>query len=138
MSEDTKEEIYRPDLFVTDGSGTRLVGGCCKKCGYHTFPKYFACPNCFSDEIEDVLLNPIGKLHAFTIVRRSMPDYPVPYGLGLVDFPTNFPSAVRVMAQIESKDLENLQTETDMKIVIGAVRKNKDGGDIKSYKFARS
>jgi len=67
-----------------------------------------------------------------------MPDYPVPYGLGLVDFPTNFPSAVRIMAQIESKDLENLQTETDMKIVIGAVRKNKDGGDIKSYKFARS
>lgn len=133
MSEnESTEDIFRPDLFKSDESGTRLVAGRCKDCGYFTFPKYLACPKCFSDNIEDEELSPIGKLHAYTVVRRSMPDYPVPYGLGLVDFP----EGVRVMAQIEFEDIAELKSGIEMRVVIGTIRKSKDGGDIKSYKFA--
>ncbi len=132
MSENaSSENLFRPDLFISDESGTRLVAGRCKDCGYFTFPKYLACPKCFSDNIEDKELSPTGKLHAFTIVRRSMPDYPVPYGLGLVDFP----EGVRVMAQIESDDFGDLHSGIEMKVIVGTVRKDKAGGDLKSYKF---
>lgn len=127
-----KEETFRPDLFTTDESGTvSLVGGHCLDCGYFTFPKYLACPKCFSDNIEDKPLSPTGKLHAYTIVRRSMPDYTVPYGLVLVDFP----EGVRVMAQVAYEYMDELKSDMSMGVTVGTVRKGKDGGDIKSYKF---
>lgn len=131
-TEETTEEVFRPDLFTTDESGTvRLIAGRCRDCGYYTFPKYLACPKCFSDNIEDKPLSPTGKLHAYTIVRRSMPDYAVPYGLALVDFP----EGVRVMAQVAHEYMEGLKSDMEMGVTIGAVRKGKDGSDIKSYKF---
>jgi Predicted nucleic-acid-binding protein containing a Zn-ribbon len=64
-------------------------------------------------------------------VRRSLPDYPVPYALGLVDFPED----VRVMAQIENDNPEGLKVGMEMGVTVGTVRKGKDGKDIKSYKF---
>ncbi len=131
-TEETKDEIFRPDLFTTDESGTvRLVAGRCRDCGHYTFPKYLACPKCFSDNIEDSLLSPTGKLHAYTIVRRSMPDYPVPYGLALVDFP----EGVRVMAQVAPEHMEELKSNMEMGVTIGVIRKGKDGSNVRSYKF---
>ena len=62
-----------------------------------------------------------------------MPDFPVPFGLGLIDFPEQ---KVRVMAQIEADDLENdLSLDMDVETIVGIVRKAKDGTDIYSYKF---
>src|SRR5579885_2556295 len=78
-------EIYRPDLFSMTPH-PHLIAGRCKSCGKYTFPKYYACPFCFSDDLEDAPLSPKGILHSFTIVRRSLPGYPVPYVLGLVTF----------------------------------------------------
>ena len=70
---------------------------------------------------------------SYTIVRRSLPDFPVPFGLGLIDFPEQ---KVRVMAQIEADDLENdLTLDMDVETIVGIVRKAKDGTDIYSYKF---
>jgi uncharacterized OB-fold protein len=60
-----------------------------------------------------------------------MPDYQVPYGLGLVDFP----EGVRVMAQIEADNLEELKLGTTMEITVGPVRRSSDGRNIISYKF---
>lgn len=131
-TEEKKEEIFRPDLFTTDESGAvRIIAGRCRDCGHYTFPKYLACPKCFSDDIEDKPLSPTGKLHAYTIVRRSMPDYPVPYGLALVDFP----EGVRVMAQVAYEHMERLKSGMEMGVTIGTVRKGQEGGEIKSYKF---
>ncbi len=132
MSENSNEHIFRPDLFITDDNGTvRLVAGHCKNCGYYTFPKYLACPKCFSDDIEDKPLSPTGKLHAYTLVRRSMPQFPVPYGLALVDFP----EGVRVMAQFDAQYYERLRTGMEMGVTVGPVRKGEGGEEIKSYKF---
>ena len=124
-------EIFRSDLFSMTPK-PHLIAGRCKACGFFMFPKYLACPQCFSDNIEDAPLSPKGVLHSFTIVRRSLPDYPVPYELGLVDFP----EGVRVMAQIETENPEELKIGMEMGITVGTIRKGKDGKDIKSYKFS--
>jgi uncharacterized OB-fold protein len=123
-------EVYRPDLFSMTPY-PHLIAGRCKSCGKYTFPKYYACPFCFSDDLEDAPLSPRGILHSFTIVRRSLPGYPVPYVLGLV----NFPEEVRVMAQIETDKPEELKLDMEVEVTTGLIRKNNDGKGIISYKF---
>ncbi len=123
-------ELYGTNLFSTTPE-PHLIAGRCKSCGKYTFPKYYACPFCFSDNLEDAPLSPTGVLHSFTIVRRSMPGYPVPYGLGLVDFP----EGVRVMAQVETDKPQELKLNMKMGITVGTIRKNKDGKEVRSYKF---
>jgi len=125
-------EIFRQDLFTTDDEGRiRLIAGYSKDSDNYTFPKYLADPVSFSDDIEEKLLSPTGVLHSFTIVRRSMPEFPVPYGLALVDFPEE----VRVMAQVESADIEGLQMGEEMALTTGVIKKTADGRDVISYKF---
>ncbi len=130
MSENT--EIFRQDLFTTDDEGrVRLIAGYSKDADNYTFPKYLADPVSFSDEVEEKLLSPTGELHSFTIVRRSMPEFPVPYALALVDFPEK----VRVMAQVETADMEGLKMGEEMALTTGVVKKTADGRDVISYKF---
>ena len=127
-----KDEVLFPELFTVDKDGrVRLVAGYSKESNNWTFPKYLADPVSFSDEVEEKLLSPTGELHSFTIVRRSMPEFPVPYALALVDFP----EGVRVMAQVETKDPEGLKIGQKMGVTVGTVKKSKDGKDVKSYKF---
>ena len=130
MSENA--EIFREDLFTTDDEGRiRLIAGYSKDADNYTFPKYLADPVSFSDDVEEKLLSPTGVLHSFTIVRRSMPEFPVPYGLALVDFPEQ----VRVMAQVETDDLDGLQMGEEMAVTTGVIKKTADGRDVISYKF---
>ena len=130
MSEN--EEIFRSDLFTTDEEGrVRLIAGYSKEADNYTFPKYLADPVSFSDDVEEKLLSPTGELHSFTVVRRSMPEFPVPYALALVDFPEE----VRVMAQVETQDLDGLQLGEEMALTTGVVKKTNDGRDVISYKF---
>ena len=88
------------DSFTEDPE-PRLIAGKSKSSGNYTFPPYLADPVCFQDDIEHVNLPRNGILHSFTIVRRSLPDFPVPFGLGLIDFPEQ---EIRVMAQVEADD----------------------------------
>lgn len=126
------DEVMFPELFATDRAGrVRLVAGYSKDSDNYTFPKYMADPKSFSDEIEERMISPEGELHSFTVVRRSMPEFPVPYALALVDFP----EGVRVMAQVEVEDPESLTIGEKMGVTVGTVKKTKDGKEVKSYKF---
>lgn len=126
------DEVLLPELFTTDEQGrVRLVAGYYKASDSYTFPKYMVDPKSFSDEVEERPLSPTGILHSFTIVRRSMPEFPVPYVLALVDFP----ETVRVMAQVETDDFDDLKIGDEMGVTVGTVRKTNDGRDVKSYKF---
>lgn len=126
------EEVMFPELFAFDDAGkVRLIAGYSKESDNWTFPKYMADPISFSDEIEEKMLSAEGELHSFTVVRRSMPEFPVPYALALVDFP----EGVRVMAQVEVDDPESLKIGQKMGVTIGTVKKSKDGREVKSYKF---
>ena len=126
------EEVMFPELFnINDKGQVRLIAGYSKESDNWTFPKYLADPVSFSDDVEERELSPTGELHSFTVVRRSMPEFPVPYALALVDFP----EGVRVMAQVETDDPESLQIGQEMAVTVGTVKKTKDGKDVKSYKF---
>lgn len=126
------EEVFRQDLFTKDNEGRiRLIAGYSKDSDNWTFPKYLADPVSFSDDIEEKLLSPTGILHSFTIVRRSMPEFVVPYVLALVDFP----EGVRVMAQVETKNPDSLKFGEEMALTTGFIKKNPDGSDVTSYKF---
>jgi len=126
------DEVLLPELFTTDDEGrVRLVAGYYKDSDSYTFPKYLVDPKSFSDDVEERPLSPTGILHSFTIVRRSMPEFPVPYALGLVDFP----EGVRVMAQVETDNFEELKIGDEMGVTVGNVKRTADGRDVKSYKF---
>lgn len=126
------DEVLFPELFGIDDSGAvRLIGGYSKESDNWTFPRYLADPVSFSDEIEEKMLSPTGELHSFTIVRRSMPEFKVPYTLALVDFP----EGVRVMAQVETDDPDGLKMGQEMGVTVGTVKQTNDGKDVKSYKF---
>lgn len=130
MSENA--EVFRPDLFTKDEEGRiRLIAGYSKESDNYTFPKYLADPISFSDDVEEKLLSPTGTLHSFTVVRRSMPEFPVPYALALVDFPEK----VRVMAQIETEDFDSLEIGEEMALTTGRIKVTDDGKDVVSYKF---
>jgi len=132
MSKSSGNEVILQELFTTDENGAvRLIAGYCKESDNYTFPKYLVDPVSFSDEIEEKLLSPTGTLHSYTTVRRSMPEFPVPYALALVDFPER----VRVMAQVETDDVEDLKIGEEMGVTVGRVKKTNDGKDVLSYKF---
>ena len=125
-------QIFMPELFREDEEGrVRLVAGYCPESKNWTFPRYLADPVSFTDNIEERLLSPTGVLHSFTVVRRSMPEYEVPYVLALVDFP----ETVRVMAQVETKDFDALTFGEEMGVTTGVIRKDAEGNDVVSYKF---
>ncbi|MCY4378566.1 MAG: OB-fold domain-containing protein [Candidatus Dadabacteria bacterium] len=126
------EDIFRQDLFSTDDEGrVRLIAGYCKESDNWTFPRYLADPVSFTDDVEERFLSPTGILHSFTVVRRSMPEFKVPYVLALVDFP----EGVRVMAQVETEDPDSLEFGEEMAVTIGVIKMAPDGTDVKSYKF---
>ncbi|MXZ12697.1 MAG: hypothetical protein F4Y78_01605 [Candidatus Dadabacteria bacterium] len=126
------EDIFRQDLFSTDDEGRiRLIAGYCKESDNWTFPKYLADPVSFTDDVEEKFLSPTGVLHSFTVVRRSMPEFKVPYVLALVDFP----EGVRVMAQVETEDPDSLEFGEEMAVTIGVIKMAPDGTDVRSYKF---
>ena len=126
------EDIFRQDLFTTDDEGrVRLIAGYCKESDNWTFPRYLADPVSFTDDVEEKFLSPTGVLHSFTVVRRSMPEFKVPYVLALVDFP----EGVRVMAQVETEDPDSLEFGEEMAVTIGVIKMAPDGTDVKSYKF---
>lgn len=126
------DNLFREDLFTKDDEGRiRLIAGYCKESDNWTFPKYLADPVSFSDDVVEKLLSPTGVLHSYTVVRRSMPEFIVPYILALVDFP----EGVRVMAQVETDDVDSLKNGEEMALTIGVVKKAPDGSEVKSYKF---
>ncbi len=126
------EDIFRQDLFSTDDEGrVRLIAGYCKESDNWTFPRYLADPVSFTDDVEEKFLSPTGILHSFTVVRRSMPEFKVPYVLALVDFP----EGVRVMAQVETEDPDSLEFGEEMAVTIGVIKTAPDGTDVSSYKF---
>jgi uncharacterized OB-fold protein len=126
------DEVLFPELFSTDDAGrVRLVAGYYKESDSYTFPKYLVDPKSFSEDVEERFLSPTGILHSYTIVRRSLPEFPVPYALALVDFPEK----VRVMAQVETDNFDELKIGNEMGVTVGTVRKTADGRDVKSYKF---
>lgn len=127
---------FKEGLFtwpVAPGEQAFLLGNKCKSCGKIYFPKAALCPECLtSGTLQELKLNPRGKLYTYTIVRVSSPGFKVPYAFGYIDLP----EGVRICSQISAAEPpeEKLQLGMDMELIIGQVREEA-GTPIVGYLF---
>ena len=137
---DKKEEditFFHPDLLeVSENEAPYLKGYRCKECGKLWFPKFIPCPNpdCWSEEMEVVPLSRRGTIYSVTDVyigQPTMREY-MPMAMAYIDLPED----LRVFAQLEG-EIGSFRCGDEVELITGAVRTNRDGKPIISYKFKK-
>jgi len=125
----------RPGLFIEHpdpSKGASLIGCRCRECGNTFFPKEEICPVCIKEgTLDEILLDGKGKLVSFTRVLRPIPGFDSPYALGCIELE----AGPVLIAQLE--DWQGLDLEMDMpvELVIGEIKRDKDGNTIIGPKF---
>lgn len=122
MSDDRAEVIGVPPLVTAEterfwaaARGGELLIERCLACGQNVFPPRGICPQCRGRDIEPVTVDDIGVLYSFTVNHNPwFPGMPVPYGLGLVEFP-NYPG-FRVLGRLRGFDLAALSVGQRLRI----------------------
>jgi len=73
-------------LKISPDGEAHLIGMKCKSCGETIFPKASLCPNCSSEDFEEVALSTKGKIWSYTVVHASYgniiglePPYPAAF-----------------------------------------------------------
>lgn len=129
---DTTPVSFRPGEFeiLPDGSG-RLLGSRCRNCGAHFFPIREACSGCLGTDLETVRFSTTATLYTFSVVRQSLPTFPVPYVLGYVDLP----EGVRIMTQISGIDPEEVEIGMDLELAVEPFGTGDDGETLWGYRF---
>ena len=102
---------------------SHLIGSRCRSCGETFFPRRLCCRNCSSEEMEEVLLSPTGRLYSFTIVRVKPPHFigEIPYLVGTVELP----EGERIKTLLSGCRQEELKIGMEMELVIESVGKLK-------------
>lgn len=132
-----KVELYKDSFFVRNtisSESPTLAGSKCKYCGKIYFPHRRICANCLrKDEMEEVPLSRIGKLHSYTILYVAPQGFEAPYALGYVDLP----EGVRIFSMLTDCEPYKKKLRIDMKVetVLGKIRESESGVEIISYKF---
>ena len=75
----------------------------CKECNERFFPPRILCPECLSDNVENIESKGKGSLYAFTEIRAKTPGFKTPFIIGLIELdekPGRFLS--RIIATYES------------------------------------
>ena len=124
-----KNVPFKEGLFTIPKSKSEkahLIGSICKQCGKIDFPKKSHCFDCMAeDTIEEIALSRKGKIYVSTILRwpKLAPQgHEVPYAFGYVDLPEK----VRVMTLLHHKDLEKLQTGTEVELELIKIDQEED------------
>jgi hypothetical protein len=73
-------------LKISPDGKAYLIGMKCKGCEETIFPKAFICPNCSSEDLEEVALSNKGKIWSYTIVHAS-------YGVNMLGLEPPYPAA---------------------------------------------
>jgi uncharacterized OB-fold protein len=128
---------FRDGLFELEQDGTGyLMANRCRRCKITFFPKRDFCIKCFKDDgLENIRLSTRGKLHTFSVVYRTLPDFPTPYIIGYIDLEKD---GVRVFAPIDDCEPEDLQIGMEMELAFGKrIKKPADENDkrLLAYKF---
>ena len=123
----------REGLFE-DAPQPRLLGGRCRDCGGHHFPRHDTCPYCAAAAVEPVTLSDTGRLWAHTAVTAAPPGYlgAVPYGFGVVELP----EGVRVVTRLTEADPAALVTGAPMRLVVVPLHVDDEGREVVTYAFA--
>jgi uncharacterized OB-fold protein len=135
--QDQKQCLVEEGLIEIPSSPSdepQLLAGRCKNCEEVTFPRQTGCPNCCMDDIEPVKIGPEVTLYSFTNVNHPVPEGykgPIPYGVGLVDFP----EGPRIVAHLTEHDPEKLKVGMDMIMVIDKMFEDEEGHEVIGFKF---
>lgn len=125
-----KEGLFK---VPTDGEKGHLIGSKCKKCGEHFYPTRAVCPNCYSQEMEEVALGTRGKIYTYTIARTSYPGTPLtaPFITGQVELPEK----VQALSLITDIDFEAVKIGTDVELYFWKVREDEEGNEVMAFAF---
>lgn len=119
-------------------SNVHLKGSRCRSCGITLFGTRYACENCCSKELENVMLSREGKIYSYTIAHYPPPppyagpsDPFVPYAIAWVDL---F-DGVRVLSTLTDCEFEDLKIGLDVELVIKKGWTDQNGNEVISYSF---
>jgi uncharacterized OB-fold protein len=136
-NKESKQFLIDEGIFAIPSSPSEephLIGSRCKNCGEAAFPKQMGCPNCCSEDVEEILLGPRAKLWSFTNNNYPVPEGykgPVPYGIGMVDLP----EGPRIVAYLTESDPEKLRVGMDLMLVIDKMFDDEEGNEVIGFKF---
>jgi uncharacterized protein len=111
-----------------------LIGSQCLICKEVVFPAKTHCPACCSKQIEQVYINPRGKLYSFTVVYQAGPigyKGPVPYGVVKVEMS----EGLRISGYCTENNVAKLKPGMDMELIIDKLFDDENGNEIIGYKF---
>ena len=135
----TEEPQVRPVvdyLKLPEGGEPYLEGLKCKSCETVFTSKRNHCPKCFArNSMEPQKLALTGKIHAYTIIRRTFPGIEVPFISTIVDLDGGGVLKGNLI-NVEAEP-ENIPFGGKVKVVFGDAlgRKNKKGDSFISYFF---
>jgi len=119
------------------GKPPHLIGAKCGICGYISFPKTRACPNCQSDESwQEVSLAPRGRLVTYAVSQQAPVGFTAPYiqaNIQLDDGPVVF----SLVTGCEPRD-GALEVGQEMELVIDKIYTNESGDEVIGWKFRPS
>ncbi|MBH59475.1 MAG: hypothetical protein CMO19_03535 [Thaumarchaeota archaeon] len=112
----------------------RIIGSVCNSCNYESFPNFYKCKKCNSEDISDKQMPHKGKLISYTLSSESMPGFEkeLPMSIGLIRLDNN----VNIVAQIVDSDIEDIKINANVKAVFRKISSDGDSGQIYyGYKF---
>ena len=112
----------------------RIIGSICNSCKYESFPNFYNCKKCNSDDISDKEMPNHGKIISYTVSSESMPGFEkeLPMSIGLIKLDNN----VNIVAQIVDSDLDDIKIGANVKSVFRKILSDGDSGQIYyGYKF---
>src|SRR5438270_7510509 len=124
----------REGLFTTGADGTpRLIGGRCRGCGQHHFPRTGTCPYCSGEEVDEALLSAEGSLWTWTAVTAPPPGYQgdVPFGFGVVELP----EGVRVVTRLTESDPALLRFGQPLRLTVVPLHTDDEGRSVVTFAF---
>jgi len=116
-----------------DGYDGYLIGSRCKACGEIFFPKRFVCANCFSEEIEEVPLDKMGKILSYTIAQTGFPGASVtpPFITGIVELPNK----LQILTLITGYDFDKVKIGSEVNLYFWKAGEDDEGRELMAYAF---
>ena len=125
-----------PFIRFDIGGEPFIEGRRCRACGAVMVDERLACPACGSSEGFDIFRGARhGKLHAWSIVRRSYPGVRVPFVSAIVDLDDGLSLKGNLIGT--TAEPEALPPDMPVRLVFGDAmgRKDKDGNSYIAYFF---
>lgn len=99
-----------------DKAPPKLLGGFCKACNRHYFPRPRWCRVCLGP-VEEASVGSEGTIYSFAVIRKKAPfGLPEPYGVGYIDLTE---SGLRVFCPLDPKAIDKLRVGLPVRLAVG-------------------